>query len=266
MTQTVSGDSVIVTEQQVAHWNQTLQTLTPQEVIRWAYLTFPNLYQSTAFGLTGLVTIDMINKLKLIGSVEDIPLIFIDTLYHFPQTHDLVERVVKKYGAKIHVYKPKGTETEEEFKRKHGDQLWEKNESLYDFLVKVEPSQRAYKECGVVAALTGRRRSQGGARHSLPVVELEPTSGVLKINPLFDWDFKQVRDYIDEFQVPYNELLDLGYKSVGDWHSTAPVAEGEDERSGRWKGKAKTECGIHETSKFAQYLKAQEAESVTPNT
>ena len=55
--------------------------------------------------------------------------------------------------------------------------------------------------------------------------------------------------------MPYNELLDRGYKSVGDWHSTEPVKEGEDERAGRWKGTAKTECGIHnKRSKYAQFL------------
>ncbi|KAM9935118.1 hypothetical protein OXX80_005296, partial [Metschnikowia pulcherrima] len=104
------------------------------------------------------------------------------------------------------------------------------------------------------AVLTGRRKSQGGARAALPVIEIEESSGIIKINPLWDWDFAQVKKYIDENNVPYNELLDMGYKSIGDWHSTEPVAEGEDERSGRWKGKIKTECGIHQTSRFTEYM------------
>ena len=59
--------------------------------------------------------------------------------------------------------------------------------------------------------------------------------------------------------MPYNDLLNQGYKSVGDWHSTQPVAAGEDERAGRWKGRNKTECGIHNPkSKYAQFLKEQE--------
>jgi phosphoadenosine phosphosulfate reductase len=61
-----------------------------------------------------------------------------------------------------------------------------------------------------------------------------------------NWSFKQVESYIREHNVPYNVLLDRGYRSVGDWHSTAPVKEGEDERAGRWKGQQKTECGLHE--------------------
>jgi phosphoadenosine phosphosulfate reductase len=80
-------------------------------------------------------------------------------------------------------------------------------------------------------------------------------AGLIKINPLASWSFKQVDGYIKLNNVPYNELLDRGYKSVGDWHSTEPVKEGEDERAGRWKGQAKTECGIHnKRSKYAQFL------------
>ncbi|KAF7580031.1 putative phosphoadenosine phosphosulfate reductase [Clavispora lusitaniae] len=237
-----------LTQEHIDHLNKTLVELSAPEILAWAAVTFPDLYQTTAFGLTGLVIMDMISKQK------PVDLIFIDTLHHFPQTYDLVDKIKAKYNPKLHVYKPKDTETEAEFTKKHGDSLWEKNDELYDFLVKVEPAQRAYKELGVKAVLTGRRKSQGGARAALPVVEVEQSSGIIKINPLWDWDFAQVKQYITEHNVPYNELLDLGYKSVGDWHSTVPVAEGEDERAGRWKGQAKTECGIHETSKFAQYL------------
>ncbi|CUM57445.1 uncharacterized protein AC631_02774 [Debaryomyces fabryi] len=253
---TVTGP-VNLSAEHLQHLNEKLQKLSPEDIIKWAYVTFPNLYQTTAFGLTGLVTIDMISKLKP-EEGHLIDLIFIDTLHHFPQTYDLINNVSKKYNSKIHTFKPLNVETEAEFSQRYGDQLWETNDSYYDFLVKVEPSQRAYKELQVVAVLTGRRKSQGGARGTLPVIEIEESSGTIKINPLCNWDFNQVKSYIDEHNVPYNELLDLGYKSIGDWHSTVPVAEGEDERSGRWKGKAKTECGIHETSKFAQYLQSTE--------
>ncbi|RLV91971.1 Phosphoadenosine phosphosulfate reductase [Spathaspora sp. JA1] len=249
--------SIQITPDHLNFLNEQLKSLTASEIIRWAYYTFPNLYQTTAFGLTGLVTVDIISKLsKELGSDKHlIDLIFIDTLHHFPQTYDLVNNIKDKYHPNLHIYKPIDVETETEFAAKYGDQLWETDDAKYDFLVKVEPSQRAYKELKVNAVLTGRRKSQGGARGDLKIIEIEETSGTIKINPLWDWDFKQVKAYIDENKVPYNELLDLGYKSIGDWHSTVPVAEGEDERSGRWKGQAKTECGIHETSKFSQFLK-----------
>lgn len=240
---------VQLTQEHIDHLNKTLVTLLAEEILVWAAITFPGLYQTTAFGLTGLVILDMLSKKK-----QPVDLIFIDTLHHFPQTYDLVEKVKQKYSAVLHIYTPEGVSTELEFSQKHGVSLWEGNDKLYDFLVKVEPAQRAYRELGVQVVLTGRRKSQGGARAALPVIEVEETSGTIKINPLWDWGFERVKQYIVENKVPYNELLDLGYKSVGDWHSTVPVADGEDERAGRWKGQAKTECGIHETSKFAQYL------------
>lgn len=248
--------SINITPDHLAFLNTQLQGLSASEIIRWAYYTFPNLYQTTAFGLTGLVTVDIIGKLsqELNKDHHIIDLIFIDTLHHFPQTYDLVDKVKTKYNPNLHIFKPQDVKTESEFTSKYGDQLWETNDTYYDFLVKVEPSQRAYKTLGVNAVLTGRRQSQGGARGNLKILEIEETSGIIKINPLWNWDFAQVKKYIDENQVPYNELLDLGYKSIGDWHSTVPVAEGEDERSGRWKGQVKTECGIHQTDKFSQYL------------
>jgi len=112
--------------------------------------------------------------------------------------------------------------------------------------VQVEPAQRAYQELGVRSVITGRRRSQGGDRASLQPLEVDET-GLLKLNPLFEWSFAQVEAYIQENDVPRNELLDLGYRSVGDWHSTQPSREGDTgERAGRWANKEeKTECGLH---------------------
>lgn len=82
---------------------------------------------------------------------------------------------------------------------------------------------------------------------------------MIKVNPLANWSFQDVQSYIDENKVPVNALLSRGYRSIGDWHSTQPVAEGEDERAGRWKGRNKTECGIHnKKSRYAMFLQEQE--------
>ncbi|AQZ09384.1 MET16 (YPR167C) [Zygosaccharomyces parabailii] len=253
------NNGVVVTQEQLDHWNQSLSRLeSPQAVLQWALITFPHLYQTTAFGLTGLATIDMLSRMN--KESDMVPLIFIDTLHQFPQTLELLQKVEDRYyaplGQTINIFKPDGCSSEQEFAQKHGDFLWENDEDRYDFLVKVEPAHRAYKELGCTAVLTGRRKSQGASRAQLQFVELDELNGIIKINPLALWDFGQVHAYIKEHNVPYNELLDLGYKSIGDYHSTQPVAEGEDERAGRWKGKAKTECGIHETSRFAQFLNA----------
>jgi len=197
---------------------------------------------------------------KLSGPIKpQVDLIFLDTLHHFDETLSLVDRVRKRYpGFNLHVYKPQGVETADEFTVKYGDQLWQTNDELYDWVAKVEPAQRAYAELQVKAVLTGRRKSQGGKRGDLDIIEVDE-AGLIKINPLANWSFKQVKEYIDKNDVPYNELLDRGYKSVGDWHSTQPVVEGEDERAGRWKGRDKSECGIHnKRSRYAQFLMEQE--------
>ncbi|KAF8634790.1 hypothetical protein AX15_000706 [Amanita polypyramis BW_CC] len=231
--------------------NAYLSPLTPEEILSWAIDYLPGLYQTTAFGLSGLVATDILSKL----SPSPPPLIFIDTFYHFPETYELVEEVKKQYNTPLHVFKPKDCDTVEEFEAKYGEKLWEIDENTYDYTVKVEPAQRAYDTLAVKSVITGRRASQGGDRANLKPLEVDST-GLLKLNPLFAWNFHLVEWYVKENKVPRNKLLDQGYKSVGDWHSTVKVGEGEDERAGRWAGREKTECGLHKDY-FAMKAKAQ---------
>ena len=200
----------------------------------------------------------MLSKLK-IPHPQMVDLIFLDTLHHFPETMALVDRMRANFShVNFHVYKPRGMECVEDFTEKYGERLWERDDQLYDYVAKVEPAERAYRELHVQAVLTGRRRSQGGKRGILDIIEVDD-AGLIKVNPLANWTFKQVQDYIQAKGIPYNELIDRGYRSVGDWHSTQPTDEGEDERAGRWKGREKTECGIHNPrSKYAQFLLGQE--------
>lgn len=246
--------------------NAELGEAEPQRIIEWAIDNLPGLYQTTAFGLTGCITVDMISKIsKARGSDKHlVPLIFVDTLYHFPQTLTLAHKLADHYAAPMHIYYPPGTETASAFEKKWGESLWEKDEDLYDYLVKVEPARRAYEQLGVRAVFTGRRRSQGADRASLPAVEVDET-GLIKVNALMNWSFAQVDEYAKANSVPYNELLDLGFKSVGDWHSTAAPGADGGERSGRWKDKGgKTECGLHKDyfeMKAAAEKKLKEAEA-----
>jgi len=113
--------------------NELLSTLSPQEILQWGITHLPNLYQTTAFGITGLAATDMLAKL----TPTPPPLIFLDTLYHFPETLELVAEVKKKYGSIVHVYKPEDCETVEAFESRHGERLWEQYEEVYDYLVKV---------------------------------------------------------------------------------------------------------------------------------
>lgn len=233
--------------------NAALEKASPREILVWAIDHLPSLYQTTAFGLTGCVTLDLVSRLSSERGMENatpqhlVPLIFVDTLYHFPQTLELAERAAKHYHAPMHVYRPPGTDTVADFEARWGPQLWERDEDTYDYLVKVEPARRAYEELHVRAVLTGRRRSQGADRASLKAVEVDET-GLIKVNPLLNWSFGDVDAYVKANAVPYNELLDLGYKSIGDWHSTSLPKKDDPagERSGRWSDKAgKTECGLH---------------------
>jgi len=249
---------VYFTKPHLRFLNRQLQFLEPQEILRWCIISIPHLFQTTAFGLSGLVTLDMLSKLK-IPRPQMVDLIFIDTLHHFPETLALVDKVRTRYPlVNLHTFKPDGVETAKEFAEKYGDNLWQTDDDRYDYLVKVEPAQRAYRTLQASAVITGRRRSQGGKRGDLDIIEVDE-SGLIKINPLANWSFEQIKAYVTDNDVPYNALLDQGYKSIGDWHSTQPVKADEDERAGRWKGQEKTECGIHNPrSKYAQYLMEQE--------
>ena len=245
---------VHLTKPHLRFLNRQLQFLEPQEILRWCITSLPRLFQTTSFGLTGLATMDMLAKMK-IPRPQMVDMIFLDTLHHFPETLELLDNIRDRYPlVNLHVYRPIGIENAKEFAKKYGEKLWESDDQRYDWLAKVEPAQRAYRELNVTAVLTGRRRTQGGQRGDLDVIEIDE-AGLIKINPLANWSFKQVQAYVRDNNIPYNSLLDRGYKSVGDWHSTQPVTEGDDERAGRWKGQKKTECGIHNPrSKYAQYL------------
>ncbi|KAJ2692189.1 3'-phosphoadenylsulfate reductase [Coemansia spiralis] len=227
-------------EAQLHHINERLAQLTPAQVLEWARVTFDGLFQETAFGPSGNVISDMLHAQQ-----ATVPVIFVDTLHHFDETLDLARRSQARYGFTLHTFRPEGCATRADFIAKHGDELWARDDVVYDYAVKVEPARRAYEQLQVRAVLTGRRRSQKGDRALLPVVEIEKGTQLVKINPLATWSFQQVWTYLRANEVPYNALLDRGYKSVGDYHSTRPVKDGEDERAGRWAGSNKTECGLH---------------------
>ncbi|KAI8148944.1 phosphoadenosine phosphosulfate reductase [Fennellomyces sp. T-0311] len=238
--------SADLTPEVLKNLNEHLSTLEPREIIEWAIDHLPNLHQTTALGLTGLVSLDMINKISIDREQPHlIPLIFLDTLYHFDETIDLVRRCEETYDVKFNIYKPVDCNSAKDLEAEHGEQLWEHDEATYDYLVKVEPAQRAYDQLQVKSIMTGRRRSQNGDRGAIPILEVDST-GLIKLNPLAYWDFKQVWTYIRANEVPYNALVDQGYRSIGDWHSTKKPVDENDERSGRWSGKEKTECGMHQ--------------------
>lgn len=186
------------------------------------------------------VTIDLLyRELNL-----RVPVIFIDTLHHFPETLETARNLEKHYGFTIVIYQPREVNNRRSFTNKYGDQLWKKDINRYHYLTKIEPLERALDELNITAWITGRRRDQSIARRNLPLIEQDP-KGRIKINPLAKWTGKDVWHYLLKHDVPYNPLHDQGYGSIGDQPLTTPIYKGESERNGRWRGMNKTECGIH---------------------
>ena len=122
-----------LSQEALAQINDHLRLLTTEDILKWGVQCLPDLYQTTAFGLSGLVAIDMLSKI----TSSPPTLIFVDTLYHFQETLDLVEQVKDKYHVPINVFRPEGCNNVKEFEEKYGERLWERDESLYDYAVKV---------------------------------------------------------------------------------------------------------------------------------
>ena len=222
---------------QIADLQQSAENWSPQRTLTWAFETFGNgIAISSAFGAEGMVVIDMASRLR-----KDFRLFTIDTEFLFSETYNLMDRIEEKYGIAIERIYP--GQSPEEQERTHGAALWSRNPDLCCNLRKVEPLRRKLSELS--AWITSIRRDQTSTRASARRIEWDAGFGLVKVNPLVDWTAKQVWRYIHDHDVPYNELHDQDYPSIGCTHCTRSVRAGEDQRAGRWPGFAKTECGLH---------------------
>lgn len=204
-------------------------------IIEWAVKALDpgRLIVSTSFGPSGLVNLHLVSEVA-----PQMPVVFIDTLYHFKETLELADQVRQHYGLDLRVVRP--AESREAFEREHGERLWERDLDRFHHLTKVEPMERALD--GVQGWITGRRRDQSSSRSDMPVVEVGEH---VKINPVAAWGRGDVWRFILEHDIPYNPLHDMGYASIGDEPLTTPTQAGEDERAGRWRGQDRLECGLH---------------------
>ena len=223
--------------------NERFENAHPKEILAWCLRNIPTgLIQTSAFGVTGMVIMDLLyRELK---PNPPVPVLFLDTLHHFKETLDLVERSRQHYNLDLRVYRVIDADSRELFARRYGDLLWEKDVQQFHYLTKVEPLQRGLAELNTHAWITGRRRDQSDSRTKLVVFERDIKKRI-KVNPLASWTRKETWTYVMEHDVPYNVLHDMGYASIGDEPLTTPVGAGEHERAGRWRGTGKTECGIH---------------------
>jgi phosphoadenosine phosphosulfate reductase len=216
------------------------------ERVRWAVATFGDrLVLSTSFGVQSAVMLHLVTRVA-----PDIPVIFIDTGYLFAETYRFAEELRERLDLNLRVYTPLWTPARQE--AIHGKR-WEQGlEGLesYNRDNKVEPMNRALRELGATAWLSGLRRAQASSRRRLAVVEQQKRT--TKIHPIVDWSEKQIYEYMQAHELPFHPLWKEGYVSIGDWHSTAPLSAGMSAEETRFGG-LKRECGLHERSDQADW-------------
>lgn len=223
---------------ELAAASDTLEGKTPQEILRWAVEQYqPGLTLACSFGgPSGMVLLDMVMQID-----RAVEVFYLDTDFLFPQTYKLRDIAAEKYGFQPVGYMSLVTPSEQA--AKYGDSLWTRDPDQCCAIRKVEPNGRAL--AGKRAWISGIRRDQAKTRAETPIVEWDAKFGLIKVNPLASWTESQVWSYILDHNVPYNELHDQSYPSIGCTHCTKPVGAGEDPRSGRWQGFDKVECGLH---------------------
>ncbi len=228
-------------QEQVDELNSTITTA--QEALRWALDNLhPRVAKASSFGAEDAVITDLMVKTS-----PDFRFFTLDTGRLPQETYDIMDTVRKKYNISIEVLFPDTKEVEEMVNAKGLNLFYDsvENRELCCEIRKVHPMN---KMLGTLDGwITGLRRKQTKLR-DVTVFQLDHShGGILKINPIIDWSWDQVQEYIKKNSLPYNSLLDKGYPSIGCEPCTRPIRPGEDLRAGRWwweQGGHK-ECGLH---------------------
>nr|WP_274521871.1 phosphoadenylyl-sulfate reductase [Halorhodospira halochloris] len=190
---------------------------------------------TTTFQASGMMLIDLIYR--HLAKRPDV--LFVDTLYHFPETLEHAERVRQHYDLSLRTIR--AYPDRQAFEREYGQRLWERDLDTFYQVLKVRPLEKALAPYQVW--LNARRRDQAPTRESIPTYE--HTGDLLKVNPLAGWTHEQVWGYILQNDIPYNPLHDRGYSSIGEQPLTSTPCASDRERAGRWPGQNRWECGIH---------------------
>ncbi len=221
----------------------------PEALLGWALKKFgPKIVLASSFGPEDVVLIDMAVKID-----PKVRIVTLDTGRLHEETYAVMDAVKFKYGVGIEVFFPDAARVEQLVRAKGFYSFKESVENRKECcgIRKVEPLRRAL--AGAEAWVTGQRRAQSVTRTEVGKVEIDSSQGaatqggIVKLNPLADWDEARVWAYIRGNKVPYNKLFDAGYRSIGCAPCTRPVKEGEDERAGRWwwESPDHKECGLH---------------------
>ena len=205
-----------------------LENASPGDIVRWA---------ADRVGSSITVTCsfeDVVLAHVAAVAVPGIEIVMIDTQYLFAETKWLADELRKVIDINLRIVHPLNVTP---------DNLWQTNTEACCNVRKVLPLNALLAENA--AWVTGVRRIDGPTRAQTPVLSLDASRNVLKVNPLALYSDEEMESYEFLNELPRNPLKDRGYPSIGCWPCTKPVAPGEDKRAGRWAGEAKTECGLH---------------------
>ena len=206
-------------------------------LLQWGLSEFgQSLAIAASLGAEDVVLIDQASRLR-----SEFRVFTLDTDFLFPDTYALIDRIEKRYG--IQVERTHSDLTPAQQAARYGEALWASQPDQCCQLRKVEPLKK--KLSGLSAWVTGVRRDQAPTRAGTRKLEWDAKFGLVKLNPIADWNWEQVWEYIRANNVPYNPLHDQNYPSIGCTHCTRPVRPDEDPRAGSWSGFNKIECGLH---------------------
>lgn len=230
-------DTIQWTPESVKQVGLELEHSSPETILRWGFDNFgPGIVMATGFGPEGVVLMHLVSQIRAETTV-----FYLDTDLLFSQTYELRDKLIEKLG--IHFERVHSGISLPEQALRHGDTLWANDPDTCCQIRKVIPQRQFLSHYD--AWITGIRRDQTAFRANTLPVEWDYANKMVKLNPLAAWTSDQVWEHIRENDLPYNELHDYGYPSIGCWTCTKAVAAGADPRSGRWAGVTKTECGIH---------------------
>jgi phosphoadenosine phosphosulfate reductase len=203
------------------------------------------LVASSSFGLQASAMLHLIRK-----HAPDIPIIFVDTGYCFPETYQFSQSFIEDWELDIRVFNPAISAARQE--ALYG-KLWEQSaegNKKYALLNKVEPMNRALSEIGGDVWVSGLRRSQSSTRIDRAFAEKQKAT--MKVYPILDWADAQLEAYYHEHDLPRHPLEKEGFLTMGDWHSTRKPDVGETAEDTRFGG-TKYECGLHQDSGQIDY-------------
>ncbi len=217
----------------------TVESLSAENRIQWALERLPaNAAITSSFGIQSAVLLHMATRIR-----PDLPVIFVDTGYLFPETYAFANQLTEQLGLNLHVFSPEWTPARLEATF---GKLWEQGVDgieQYNQLMKVDPMETALRELDVRTWFAGLRREQSSSRANRAAVE-QRKDGLFKVYPLIDWSNRDIHQYLVKHELPYHPLWDEGYVSVGDWHTSRPLTADMTEEETRFFG-LKRECGLH---------------------